>query len=114
MITLFGETHHDSPFVFPAFVALKEKGERFELHPLDLASGVQRSAAYVQSSLTARVPMIERDGFQLSESLDIVEYLDEVLPAPEHAALLPRDVKQRARARQLLGWLRSDIAALRR
>lgn len=112
MLTLFGETQHDSPFVFTVFVALGEKGLPFELLPLDLSSGVQREAAYAESSLTARVPSIVFDGFALSESLAIVEYLDEV--RPELPALLPRDVKLRARARQVLGWLRSDIATLRR
>jgi glutathione S-transferase len=114
MITLYGETHHDSPFVFTVFVALKEKAQRFELRPLDLSNGAQRASAYVERSLTARVPAIEIDGFVLSESLAIVEYLEEARPAPEFPALLPRDVKARARARQVLGWLRSDIAVLRR
>jgi glutathione S-transferase len=113
MLTLFGETQHDSPYVFTVFVALKEKGLPFELRPLELSSGIQRSAAYVESSLTARVPAVEIDGFTLSESLAIVEYLDEARPAPAYPSLLPRDAKERARARQLLGWLRSDIAALR-
>ncbi|HEY3495395.1 MAG TPA: glutathione transferase [Polyangiaceae bacterium] len=114
MLTLFGETQHDSPFVFTVFVALKQKGLPFELHPLDLSAGAQRAAAYAESSLTSRVPSIALDGFTLSESLAIVEYLDEVRPAPEYPALLPRDVAERARARQVLGWLRSDLATLRR
>jgi glutathione S-transferase len=113
MITLYGENHHDSPFVFTAFVALKEKGLGFQLRPLDLASGAQRAPAYVESSLTARVPTIDIDGFVLSESLAIVEYLEELYPASA-GALLPQDPKLRARARQVLGWLRSDIGALRR
>ena len=49
----------------------------------------------------------------LAESSAIAEYLEEVLPAPAHARLLPADVKNRARARQVMAWLRSDLGALR-
>src|SRR5262249_44211316 len=34
-------------------------------------------------------------------------------PAPAHPRLLPATVPARARARQLLGWLRSDLLPLR-
>jgi glutathione S-transferase len=111
MLTLFGERHWDSPFVFTVFVALREKGIAFEERELDLARGDQKGAAYAGQSLTARVPAIDHDGFFLSESLAIVEYLEETFPEPR---LLPASVRDRARARQVLTWLRSDLNALRR
>jgi glutathione S-transferase len=80
---------------------------------VNLAAGEQKGGAYAEQSLTARVPSIEIDWFFLSESLAIVEYLDETLPAPKYTRLLPSDVQQRARARQVLGWLRSDLSALK-
>jgi glutathione S-transferase len=110
--TLFGERMLDSPFVFTVFVALKEKGVPFDFHVLELARGEQREPAFVERSLTARVPTLAVDDFSLSESLAIVEYLDELLPAAQR--LLPAAREERARARQLLGWLRSDLANLRR
>ena len=111
--TLFGEHMLDSPFVFTAFVTLKEKGVPFDFRVLELARGEQREPAYVERSLTARVPAVSVDDFSLSESLAIVEYLDELLPAPAQR-LLPAAREERARARQVLGWLRSDLANLRR
>jgi len=114
MLTLFGERKLDSPFVFTAFVAVKEKGVPFELQLLDLASGEQRAPDFARRSFTRRVPTLEDGSFALSESLAIVEYLEETLPPPVHARLLPADVQSRARARQVLGWLRTDLAALRR
>ncbi len=112
--TLFGERMLDSPFVFTAFVALKEKGVPFDFRVLELARGEQREPTFVERSLTARVPTLSVDDFSLSESLAIVEYLDELLPAPARPRLLPAAREERARARQLLGWLRSDLANLRR
>jgi glutathione S-transferase len=49
----------------------------------------------------------------LAESTAIVEYLDEVFAPPAYVRLLPADLRQRARARQVLSWLRSDVAAVR-
>jgi glutathione S-transferase len=113
-LTLFGERKLDSPFVFTAFVALGEKRVPFEFRLLDLAAGEQRAAPFKERSLTARVPTLEAGSFAVSESLAIVEYLEEILPPPAHPALLPPDVEGRARVRQVLGWLRTDLAALRR
>jgi len=112
--TLFGERKLDSPFVFTAFVALKEKAVPFTFRLLDLAAGEQRSAEFGARSLTRRVPTLAAGEFVLSESVAIAEYLDDTLLPPAHARLLPAGVEERARARQVLGWLRSDLTALRR
>ncbi len=113
-LTLFGEQNLDSPFVFTVFVALKEKGAPFTLRFLDLGRGEQRAAPFVERSLTARVPTLSAGDFSVSESLAIVEYLDETLVSAGEPRLLPTGLEERARARQVLGWLRSDLAALRR
>ena len=113
-ITLFGEIHWDSPWVLTAFVALREKGLAFDEQALDLSQGQQRAGAFLGKSLTARVPTLDVDGFVLSESLAIVEYLEERFPAPDYPRLLPESREQRARARQILNWLRTDLFALRR
>jgi len=113
-LTLFGERRLDSPFVFTAFVALKEKHVRFDTRLLDLAGGEQRTPEFARRSLTGRVPTLETEGFSVSESLAIVEYLEETLPPPAYPALLPASIEGRARARQVLGWLRTDLTALRR
>jgi len=75
MTTLFCETNWDSPFVFTAFVALTEKGLPFEVRELDLEGGEARTPEHRARSLTARIPALEHDGFGLSESLAMVEYL---------------------------------------
>jgi glutathione S-transferase len=112
-IILYGDDLLDSPYVFSAFVALREKGLPFELRLLDLGRGEQRAPEYRARSITARVPCLEHGGFWLAESLAIIEYLEERFPPPAHPALLPPDLRARARARQVLGWLRSDLLPLR-
>jgi glutathione S-transferase len=112
-IMLYGDRLWESPYVFSIYVALREKAVPFEVHTLDLDRGEARVAPYSELSLTERVPCIEHRGLAVSESLAIIEYLDEVFVAPSHPRLLPAAVVARARARQLLGWLRTDLLPLR-
>ena len=70
-----------------------------------------RAPGYADRSLTARVPMLRHGDFYLSESSAIVEYLEDAFPGTPR--LLPADVRQRARARQLMAWVRSDLMPIR-
>lgn len=99
-----------SPYVFSAFVALTEKGVVFDARAVSLDLGQQNEPAYRDASITARVPALRHGDFWLSESTAIVEYVDEVFPGVH---LLPRDPHERARVRQVMGWVRSDLGALR-
>lgn len=101
-----------SPYALSAYVALREKDVPFELAAIDLAGGQQHQAAFATRAVTRRVPLLELDGFELTESSAIAEYLDEAFPA-RGAALYPRGLRDRARARQVQAWLRSDLGALR-
>src|SRR5207253_4521599 len=48
------------------------------------------------------------------ESVAIAEYLAETFPFPKYPVkLFPPDFKDRARARQLMMWIRSDLMPLR-
>lgn len=99
-----------SPYAMSVFVSLHEKGLSFDISTVDLAKLENQQAAFAASSLTQRVPLLIHDGFALSESSAITEYLDEVFPEP---ALYPADIRQRARARQVQAWLRSDFLPIR-
>lgn len=108
--TLYAETLWISPYVFSSFVALTEKGVPFDVVEVALVDGAHLEPTYRDASLTARVPSVDHDGFRLAESSAIAEYLEDLVPAPR---LLPGDVRDRARARQLMAWMRSDVGALR-
>lgn len=101
-----------SAFAMSAFVALKEKQLSFELVTLDLKARDNYQASYRDVSLTCKIPTLVHEGFALSESSAIAEYLEEL--APGHHRLFPLDIKQRARARQLQAWLRSDLLVVRK
>jgi glutathione S-transferase len=111
-ITLYGDEHWISPYVLTCYVSLREMGIPFETKPVSLASGEHQRADFAPS-LTRKVPAIVHDGFWLSESSAIVEYLEECFGGPHHARILPSGLQDRARARQIMAWIRSDSLALR-
>ena len=56
------------------------------------------SPAYCQIIPAGTIPALDNNGFKLSESEAIAEYINEIAPTP---AMLPTDVKDRATARSL-------------
>jgi glutathione S-transferase len=111
--TLYGENLWISPYVFSSVVALREKGIPFDIVEVSLGDGQHLEAPLRDRSITARVPSLEHAGFHLAESSAIAEYLDETFPPPGSPPLLPSTAHERARARQLMAWMRSDVPALR-
>jgi glutathione S-transferase len=109
-ITVFGDGFNISPFVFSIFVTLEEKKLPYTLTPIKLHDKEHQRAPYADQALLGRIPELDHDGFRLAESLAIVEYLEEMFPSPR---VLPSDVRERARARMVLTWLRSDLNPLR-
>lgn len=109
-LKLYVDANFLSPFAMFAYVALEEKNLAYELLSINLKDKQQHSEAYAALSLTRKVPMLVHDGFALSESSAITEYLDENFPG---IALYPDEPQARARARQIQAWLRTDLLALR-
>ncbi|PSN10386.1 glutathione transferase [filamentous cyanobacterium CCT1] len=112
-LRLFVDAQFMSPYAMSVFVALHEKGLPHDLIGIDLAVQENRQIDYQRRSLTERVPTLEHGDFSLSESSAITEYLEEVFPPPAYTALYPQPSDQRARARQVQAWLRSDLLPLR-
>ena len=109
-LRLYVDAHFTSPYAMSAFVTLREKGLEFELVTLNLDTGENQSEAFAQLSLTGRVPTLVQGEFALSESSAITEYLEEVFP---QVPVYPAEPRQRARARQVQAWLRSDLMPIR-
>jgi glutathione S-transferase len=110
-ISLFVDAQFTSPWALATYVTLREKALPFTLHTVNLDTGEQNAAAFLARTPTNRVPAVSVGGFSLSESTAIIEYLEEVFPDAPH--VLPRDREARALARQLMGWIRSDLGVIR-
>jgi glutathione S-transferase len=112
-LVLHGNDRFTSPYVFSAFVTLKEKGVPFRLELLSLERKEHRRPEYAGASFTAKVPALRHGDFWLAESSAIDEYVDEAFGPPDHPRLYPEDPRRRARARMVQAFLRSDLVALR-
>lgn len=106
----YANSKFTSPYAMSVFVALTEKQLPFEIRTLDLDAGANNDPDYARTSLTQRVPTLIDRGFALSKSSAIAEYLDDTFPNPP---IFPADRQQRARARQVQAWLRSDFMPVR-
>jgi maleylacetoacetate isomerase len=92
-------------------IALNLKGLAWASVPVHLVrdGGEQRLPAFRRLNPQGLVPALEIDGLVLTQSLAIIEYLDETRPAP---ALLPAGPAARARVRSLAQLVASDIHPL--
>jgi len=91
-------------------IALALKGIEVEMLYVDLTKGEQNSAAYAAVNPQKLVPaLVAGNGQVLTQSLAIMEYLDEMYPA---VPLLPVSPHERARVRALAHAMAMDIAPL--
>lgn len=78
-------------------IALNLLGLPYTRHPVDLTADEQTAPAHLARNPQGLVPVLEMDGTRLTQSLAILEYLDEV----HGAGFLPKDPLGRARVRAL-------------
>lgn len=107
---LYVDSNFASPYALAAFVSLLEKGLTFDVKPLELFAHAQQEAGFAATSITRRVPTLVHDEFALSESSAICEYIEETFAGTR---LYPADSRDRARARQVQAWVRSDLMPIR-
>ncbi len=96
---------------FRVRIALKLKGLDYDYVPVHLVrgGGEQFAPEYRALSPAGLVPALDDDGAILTQSLAIIEYLEEKYPLP---ALLPADANGRARVRALALSIACEIHPL--
>jgi len=88
-------------------IALAMKGIDYEYKAVNLLKNEQSEDAYKQYNPQGCVPSLDINGHMMSQSLSIIEYLDEVYP---DTPLLPRDSPiKRADVRRLSLLIAADI-----
>ena len=92
-------------------IALNLKQLGYQQQPIHLTrdGGEQFRPEYRAINPQARVPALDVDGAVLTQSLAIIEYLDETHPVPP---LLPREPLARARVRAMAQVIACDIHPL--
>jgi maleylpyruvate isomerase len=87
-------------------IALNLKGLTAEHLPHHLRKGEQSEPAYLALNPQGLVPTLEKSGAVLTQSLAIIEWLDETHPSPP---LLPKDPLRRAKVRAFALAIACDI-----
>ena len=87
-------------------IALNLKGLTAEHLPHHLRKGEQSAPAYLALNPQGLVPTLEKAGAVLTQSLAIIEWLDETHPSPP---LLPKDPLRRAKVRAFALAIACDI-----
>ncbi len=98
-----------SSAAFRVRIALELKGLRYDYIAVQIAKGEHKQSEYAAVAPEQLVPVLEVDGERLSQSMAIIEYLDEKYPAP---ALLPNDALGRAQVRALAQCIACEIHPL--
>jgi len=112
-LVLYGDASWQSPWVFHVVVALEELRVPYRLDTLAMPIPAEVRVELQRNAVLGKVPCLRDDDVWLTESLAISEYLAERFAPPQYARLLPLHRTERARARQVMSWLRTSLSALR-
>ncbi len=107
MMKLYG--FFRSSATFRVRIALNLKGLSYERASVDLAQGAHRTPEYEAINPQQAVPALVDGDKTLTQSLAIIEYLEETHPQPP---LLPAAPAQRARVRAMAQLIACDIHPL--
>jgi glutathione S-transferase len=113
VIVLYVDGYFVNQWDASCVVALEEKGLAYTMARGLLRDGGGVPAALAEKTRIARVPALQHGDTWLTESLAIIEYLEEEFPVPAHASVFPSDPIARAKARQWMSFVRSDLTTLR-
>lgn len=94
---------------FRVRAALRLKGLDYTEISVDLLKGEQFLPEFHRVNPQHVLPVLEHDGLRLTQSMPIIEYLDEIFP---QVRLLPTDTAGRARVRALAQIATADVHPL--
>jgi maleylacetoacetate isomerase len=98
--------YHRSSAAFRVRIALNLKRIGYENRTYNLRHGEQHAVSYLKLNAQGLVPTLEIDGLALTQSLAIIDYLDNTRPEPPLRPKLPKD---RARVDALAQLIACDI-----
>jgi len=102
-------SYFNSSTSFRVRIALALKGLDVNLLPVDIRVQMHKTPEYVRKNPSANVPLLDDGGFQLGQSLAIMDYLDAKYPEPR---LIPQDVQRRARVLEMALLIACDMHPL--
>ncbi len=80
-------------------------GVEMDMQVVDLFTGEQYKPTYASLNPSCMVPMLDDDGFRLTECSTIVRYLAEKRGSPAY----PKGLRERARVHEMLDWFNTNL-----
>jgi len=89
----------------PIILFASEAGIPLDYNLVDLFSDENRTDWYTRLNPNQAVPVLEHDGFVLTESSAILKYLADKYGLPSY----PKELRQRARVNETMDWLNTQL-----
>ncbi|MEJ0037101.1 MAG: maleylacetoacetate isomerase [Gammaproteobacteria bacterium] len=102
-------TYYRSTAAFRVRIALNIKGAPYESIALHLRQGEHQTSEYRAVNPQGLIPALDDDGVVISQSVAIIEYLEEKFPQPP---LLPKALADRAHVRSMALNIAADMHPL--
>lgn len=102
-------SYYRSSAAYRVRIALNYKRLEYETIPISLIDKEQFSLVFLQINPQARVPVLEDNGLIITQSMAILEYLEEKYP---DFPLLPTSLEKRTLAREMANIIACDIHPL--
>jgi glutathione S-transferase len=84
---------------------VEDCGIPVEQQTVDLMTGEHLKEPFASLNPNRMVPVLEDDGFRLTESSAILKYLADKVGSPAY----PKDLKQRAKVNEMMDWLNTNL-----
>ena len=97
--------HPASTVSRPVVMFIEDNALQAELQLVDLFTGEHMGAAYDAINPSHLVPVLEDDGFRLTESSAILKYLADKIESPAY----PKDLRERARVNEMMDWINTQL-----
>jgi glutathione S-transferase len=89
----------------PLMLFAAESGLQLDMQVIDLFTGEHYKPAFEDINPNHLVPVLEDDGFRLTESSAILKYLAEKTNSP----LYPKELQARARVNERMDWINTQL-----
>jgi len=108
-VVLYRDNHAWCPYCHKVWLQLEEKRIPYRVEKINMNCYGDKKRSFLAKTPRGLLPALELDGRFYTESSQIMRLIEDSFP--EHAPLLPREARARARAEHLLGLEREVFGA---
>ena len=89
----------------PVMQFIADNDMKVDMEVVDILKGQHYEPAYSTLNPNHLIPLLDDDGFRLTESAAILRYLADKIGSPAY----PKDLKQRAKVNEVMDWINTNF-----